>query len=122
MLSWQFIQSLNQENDRQVTGIEDAAFECLMQYRWPGNIRELSNVMEYAHAIGEGETIFERDLPPELRGEEPPDEREETVENLEREQILELMRLNQGHKQKVADAMGISRATLWRKMKTLGLS
>ena len=121
MLCWHFIDEFNSENDRRVHRIADDAYDALLQYRWPGNVRELRNVIEYAHAIGEGNRIDIADLPPELRGEAPPDEREETVEILERERILEQLRMHNGHKQKVADALGISRATLWRKMKTLGI-
>lgn len=121
MLTWHFINELNNANDRTVTAIEKAAFEHLIQYRWPGNIRELHNVIEYAHAIGEGDVIAGVDLPPELLGEEPPDERELGMEEIERDNILELLRRHNGRKQIVADALGISRATLWRKMKTLKL-
>lgn len=121
MLTWLFIEQLNQENERQVDKLSGDAFDALMQYRWPGNVRELNNVIEYAHAIGEGNRITLEDLPPELRGEAPPDERTETVEMLERERILEQLRMHNGQKQKAADALGMSRATLWRKMKTLDL-
>lgn len=121
MLIWHFLAQFSSENDRQVQRISDAAYDSLMQYRWPGNVRELRNVMEYAHAIGEGDRVTLEDLPPELRGEAPPDEREETIEVLERERILEQLRRHNGHKQKAADALGISRATLWRKMKSLQL-
>lgn len=122
MLAWHFIEQLNKTNERTVDEIHVDAIAAMQQYRWPGNIRELSNVIEYAHAIGEGNRIEACDLPPELRGESPPDERESNLENFEREHILELMRKHQNHKQSVAEELGISRATLWRKMKTLGLS
>jgi two-component system response regulator AtoC len=119
MLTWHFIEELNSQNDRTVTGISEDAYSKLITYRYPGNVRELHNVIEYAHAIGEGETIVEHDLPPELLGEEPADERDLDFEDIEKSKILELLRVHNGHKQAVADAMNISRATLWRKMKTL---
>jgi two-component system response regulator AtoC len=121
MLSWQFIQSLNQENERQVDSIAAPAYEALLAYPWPGNIRELNNVITYSHAIGEGPTLHLEDLPPELRGEAPPDESDISLEQNERDRILMLMQQHKGHKQKVADDLGISRATLWRKMKSLQL-
>jgi len=119
MLSWLFIDELNKANERTVANIEQSAFDCIMQYRWPGNIRELHNVIEYAHAIGEGDVITQGDLPPELLGQEPPDERNLNAQEIEREQIIDLLRIHNGKKQIVADKLGISRATLWRKMKTL---
>lgn len=122
MLTWQFIDELNRENERSVSCISNDAYDALLAYRWPGNIRELINVITYAHAIGEGERIEYQDLPPELRGEAPPDEAPAAPEQLERDRILELLQRHKGHKQAVADELGISRATLWRKMKTLQLS
>lgn len=121
MLTWQFIAELNRQNERTVTGLTDEAYQALMTYGWPGNIRELNNVITYSHAIGTGELIEWDDLPPELRGEAPPDEADTSVPDSEREQILALLQRLGGRKQAVAEAMGVSRATLWRKMKTLGL-
>lgn len=121
MLTWEFIDRLNRENERTVARISDDAYEALLTYHWPGNIRELNNVVTYCHAIGTGDAIERDDLPPELRGEAPPDETETTLVQNERDRILELLQRHGGHKQAVADEMGISRATLWRKMKTLQL-
>lgn len=121
MLAWQFIHRLNRENERTVERIEGPAFDALMGYGWPGNVRELNNVMTYSHAIGTGDTIRLADLPPELRGEAPPDEAPESIEANERDRILDLLQRHNGHKQAVADALGVSRATLWRKMKSLQL-
>ena len=121
MLTWQFIDRLNRENERTITSISSDAYQALLSYSWPGNIRELNNVITYSHAIGTGEAIELNHLPPELRGEAPPDETESTLEQSERDRILELLQRHRGHKQAVADELGISRATLWRKMKTLQL-
>ena len=121
MLIAQRLRQLNADNERQVRQVAADARDALLTYRWPGNVRELDNVMTYAHAIGEGDTIHLSDLPPELRGEAPPDEAWNPVEETEREQILALLQQHGGRRQTVADEMGISRATLWRRMKTLGL-
>lgn len=121
MLTWQFIEELNQDNERTVTCISEQAFDALMTYHWPGNVRELNNVVTYSHAIGLGETIEIHDLPPELRGEAPPDEVWSPTLESERDQILSLLQQHRGRKQAVAEALGVSRATLWRKMKALRL-
>lgn len=122
MLSWHFIAEQNAHNERQVECVSREAFDALLGYRWPGNIRELNNVITYAHAIGTGGRIDIADLPPELRGEAPPDETPMPPEQRERDRILELLQRHKGHKQVVANELGISRATLWRKMKSLQLS
>lgn len=121
MLAWHFIGELNRDNERRVERISAEAFDALLGYRWPGNIRELNNVVTYAHAIGTGGRIEIDDLPPELRGEAPPDEAPASPDQAERDRILELLQRHGGHKQAVANALGISRATLWRRMKTLQL-
>ncbi|MCH8550359.1 MAG: sigma 54-interacting transcriptional regulator [Natronospirillum sp.] len=115
------LEQLNKREERTVEALSDDAWQTLLSYHWPGNVRELDNVMTYAHAIGEGKTIQLADLPPELRGEAPPDEAWSPVKASEREQILALLQRFSGRRQAVAEAMGISRATLWRRMKTLGL-
>ncbi len=123
MLIDQLLSDLNRDNERQVRGIDPGALDALLSWDWPGNIRELANAMTYAHAIGEGNTIFLADLPPELRGEAPPDETPSVQQYPdERERLLALLQQHQGHRQAVADELGISRATLWRRMKSLGLS
>ncbi|MFY0665498.1 MAG: sigma-54-dependent Fis family transcriptional regulator [Natronospirillum sp.] len=121
MLAWAFIHTLNAENERTVTGITRAAYDSLLSYHWPGNIRELNNVIAYSHAIGEGAVIDLPDLPPELRGEGPPDEHSAPQADDERSALRALLQQHQGRKQVVADALGISRATLWRRIKQFGL-
>lgn len=121
MLTWSFISALNAENERTVTGITRIAHDALLSYHWPGNIRELSNVIAYSHAIGEGPVIDLPDLPPELRGEAPPDERAPIESSDERSALRALLQQHQGRKQVVAEALGISRATLWRRIKQFGL-
>lgn len=121
MLAWQFIHTLNRDNERTVTAIEDKAFDALLGYHWPGNVRELDNVITYSHAIGIGECITFADLPPELRGEAPPDEFQDEAPNTERDRLLTSLQRHRGKRQAVADELGISRATLWRKLKIMGL-
>lgn len=97
----------------------------MLAYPWPGNVRELRNAIEHAFAIGEGPVITSDELPPELRGEPPrrsgragdhasPEERE-------RARILEALDSAGGLKSQAADLLGISRTTLWRKMRELKL-
>lgn len=130
-LTWHFIEELNGHGRRTVTAIASEAYDMLRNYPWPGNIRELHNVLEYAFAVGEGPTLTPDELPPELRGELPPSrtvdfspyaaQRHRSPEDEERARIVEALQLADGQKSHAAELLGISRTTLWRRMRELKL-
>lgn len=126
-LAWKFIEEYNRYNLRRVANISAAARNALLSYEWPGNVRELRNNIEYAFAVGEGDTLSIDELTPELRGEEPPgasteDEVKLEVSQAERNRIIKALNKAEGHKGEAAESLEMSRSTLWRKMKTLGIS
>lgn len=117
-LLWHFIDQFNECSPRAIDAIDAHAMEALLEYRWPGNIRELHNVVEYAFAVGEGPTLTLDDLTPELRGEPPPrDGDTEDPRAAERARIVDTLKKLGGRKGKAADALGMSRSTLWRKLR-----
>ena len=122
-LAWHFVDELHGAGGRQVTGFEATAMGCMQRYPWPGNVRELRNVIEYAFAVGDGEVIGCGDLTPELRGEPPPGQRDGqlTAKDLERERLLDALRRSAGRKGEAADLLGMSRSTLWRKLREHGI-
>jgi DNA-binding NtrC family response regulator len=105
---------------------------AMARYPWPGNVRELGNALEYAVATCTGQTIQIENLPTELRhgvdgldfGEPvpPPVRDDEAVEDPSERvrivQVLEAMHWNRG---RAAETLGMSRSTLWRRMKELGI-
>jgi transcriptional regulator with PAS, ATPase and Fis domain len=121
-LTWHFVDELNQRGRRWVEAIARSAMEAMSAYSWPGNVRELRNNLEYAFAVGRGTVLKLEELTPELRGEPPPiragRDRPMTAEDLERERLLEALRATGGRKGEAAKRLGISRSTLWRKLKT----
>ncbi|RMG20950.1 MAG: AAA family ATPase [Deltaproteobacteria bacterium] len=122
-LLWTFIDEFNARGLRQVEAIHPDAMDALLAYEWPGNVRELRNVVEYAFAVGEGPVLLPRDLTPEILG-VPPDGNDLEVDehDLERRRIVEALRKAGGRKTKAADLLGISRSTLWRKMREYRIS
>ncbi|MCA9569087.1 MAG: sigma 54-interacting transcriptional regulator [Myxococcales bacterium] len=109
---------------RRMEGIEPDALACMVAYDWPGNVRELRNVVQAAMALGTGPRLTLADLPPELRGEGPPEPHEPAVQAVRREdraEILEALVQARGNRSRAAARLGISRTTLWRRMKVLGL-
>ena len=124
-LFWLFIDQFNEQGLRHVEAVSRGARQALLAYHWPGNVRELRNVVEHAFIIGEGPLIDIQDLTPELRGELPPGDDEVTLEKplqqLERNQILSALAKHNGKKTQAAEELGMSRSTLWRKLRELQL-
>lgn len=140
-LTWHFVTQKNKDSElRQIRAIERRAMDALLAYDWPGNVRELLNAIEYTFAVGQGDVLKLDELPPELRGEEPisagPLQEPEltgfhggvhvphgpSLLQIERQRIMDALRRNHGKKGKAADELGMSRSTLWRKMRELQIS
>jgi two-component system response regulator AtoC len=113
-LFWHFVDLFNETNPRVITRITREALDAVLAYRWPGNVRELRNAVEMAFAIGVGDTITLEDLPPELRGEAPVSRH---ISSSERQRVFEALRRTNGNKGEAANLLGISRSTLWRKLR-----
>ncbi len=116
-LLWHFVSEQNKSSgERTIEGIEEPAMQAMLEYDWPGNIRELHNAIEYSFAVGIGPHIQLSELPPELRGEGPQRDRRRP-ENRERDRIVEALKTVEGRKSKAAELLGMSRSTLWRKLR-----
>jgi len=119
LLARHFLAFHCQRLQRDLSGFSPAALKILTAPEYPGNIRELSNVVEQAVALAAGPVIEPHDLPEKLRTRET-DEVLSPVARLaaaEREVILQLLQARGGNLGMVARDLGISRATLWRRMK-----
>ena len=101
--------------------VVDSAMDCMLRYNWPGNVRELRNVIERAIILAENGIISERCLPRDLL--EPLDGGGETLAlaSVEKRHILKLLGVYSGNRQKTAVALGISRKTLYRKLRQYAL-
>jgi len=123
----------------QATAISPAAMKIMLQYDWPGNVRELENCIERAVALGSREMIDVSDLPPAVRQQQAGEnaaavpiiladggatESNTDLEELERDTIQRVFEQVQGDKSRARKMLGISRATLYRKLKryNIGLS
>ena len=125
LLAARFLQESASENGKDVQGLEPKAAMALGAYRWPGNIRELRNVIESAVVLSKGQYISVDDLPSQLR------ERDEEdgirvplgIPMAEAEKIILRANLNahQGNKSRTAEVLGIGRKTLHRKIHDYGM-
>ncbi len=95
------------------------AKECLLKYHWPGNIRELRNVLEQAIILGDGKKISPSDLPSHIgkTGRGKMTFRLKPLAEVERQYILRALAETEGNKAKAASVLGISRETLYQKLK-----
>ncbi|NOJ82814.1 sigma-54 interaction domain-containing protein [Myxococcus xanthus] len=123
-LALRFLEELHQRGARRVERFSPGARRLLEEHPWPGNVRELRNVMEYAYVIGEGPVLREADLPPEFSeprqaaavSQPPPDA------SLEPERIRAALAQAGGNRSEAARLLGVSRVTLWRRLRDLGVA
>jgi DNA-binding NtrC family response regulator len=125
LLARKLTEAMNGANERQITGIAPAAADALRRHDWPGNVRELKNALAFAYVVGEGPTLVEADLPPEISG-APPTVQTRSTERLDRrptevERILAALDRAAGSRTRAAQILGWSRVTLWRRMRELGI-
>jgi transcriptional regulator with PAS, ATPase and Fis domain len=110
---------------KKAKGVNDHAIYLLCRYSWPGNIRELENVMERAlNLADEGEVIAPKHLPEEITGYKQPyliRPLAEVVEETERRVIFDCLNRLDGNKSETAKRLGISRTSLYEKMNKYGL-
>jgi transcriptional regulator with GAF, ATPase, and Fis domain len=119
------------------------AIRVLLSYRWPGNVRELENALEFAATVAQGQTLQPEDLPPEIVAHEPGPVHEQPADSLaparapavgtqrpiylrrttpaDRDIIQQALEAAGWNRAEAAAALGISRSTLWRRMRALGL-
>jgi DNA-binding NtrC family response regulator len=102
-----------------------SAMDAFRRYDWPGNIRELRNLMSFLVLSVEGAVITEADLPDTLRNGSTAKRPElvevgRSMENIEREAILRTLKATDGNKTKAAEMLGIGLRTLYRKLDRYG--
>lgn len=122
-----FIDKLNEKLGTTIQGVEREALDLLFSYDYPGNLRQLENILEQALVMSEGKMIQIRDLPSDLRQQSSEDEFTiktdgyfPTLEDMEKELIKRGL-VYFPSKSELADYLNISRATLYRKLKKYGL-
>lgn len=115
-----FIDKFNNTNKKKIVGISPEAMDIMLNYHWPGNVRQLENIVERAFALGADEVIEAGDLPSEIKrfGETLKTEKPEyALRKNETILIKKAMDKTNGNKASAADLLGINITTLYRKMK-----
>lgn len=125
-----FLRRFKSLSGKEITGISQEALSVLMMYDFPGNVRELENIVEHATVLCRGGLIETQHLPDHLQPlrfleepgtVDPGPSRKVAWAHLEKAFILKVLRENNWNRKSAAQELGIGRQTLWRKMKRLGI-
>ncbi len=122
LLARHFLREFNGKFAKKAEGISAEAKRALLEYSWPGNVRELRNAIERASLLAAGPLLQLEDFPPTLKNASPGNAtRNTTHTDREKAMLTEALNAHGFHRGATAKSLGISRATLWRRMKKHGL-
>jgi len=120
-----FVEKYGHKNAKHILGITEEASALLQLYPWPGNVRELENAMERAVVMTIGQHITPTDLPQEIQFFSEKGQKSgtpwPTLYDVEKQHILKTLEYVDWNLGKATEMLGISRATLWRKLKDYGI-
>lgn len=116
-----FLDQANRELDKDLIGFDDEASRALQQYAWPGNLRQMKNMVKRATLLASGDFITRADLGYELSTPQQVVQQTHTFalhdETTEKERILQALKATGNNKSKAAALLGIDRKTLYNKLK-----
>ncbi len=119
-----FLRHFNQVHHKDIKGVSKSALQLCLRYPWPGNVRELENVIERAVILSQGDFIIPESLPPNLLEMEAPSfsaarnlTLDEAMDLAEKQVLLETLESLSWNRQRCAQTLGISRTTLFNKMR-----
>ena len=139
-LARHFIRWANQRHGRTVASLDPAVESAFRTYKWPGNVREMQNLVERLVILSRGSVITGRDIPAHMAGATPASaapkptpigiegtpvegmKLDEALENLERRLTLDALQKSGGNKAKAAEMLGLKRTTLVERLKKLNIT
>lgn len=137
------LEKLGRKNNKKVRSVSPSFLDILSRYDWPGNVRELENVLERAIILSRSEVLGPELLPPQVKNpaasnfksalaqnapaaaatvQDAPSPGTASLDDAERQALIAALEANQHHRERTADALGISRRTLQYKLKKYGLT
>jgi PAS domain S-box-containing protein len=122
-----FLRQFNLKKGKNITGVSEDVLDLLMRHDFPGNVRELENIIEHAYVLCRQSRISVEHLPPEftkaLERRHPRTKRgENKIRDAEARVIMDTLEKHGGNRSKAATELGMNRTTLWRKMKKHGIT
>jgi DNA-binding NtrC family response regulator len=122
-----YLAVFNEENGKKIEGFTPAAYDLLSRYDWPGNIRELRNLVERMVVLAHGNMLDVADISVQVREKalgsgEVKIDAELTVDEMEKRMVIQALEKTGGNRTKAAEKLGISRRTLHRKLNQYGIN
>lgn len=121
-----FIEQNAAKSSKKIVGLTPEAMEALFTYSWPGNVRELRNAIEYAFVLCSGHWIGVKHLPPKITAgsKRPQTRRHQSSASWERERtrLIDTLRQVGGNQSEAARILGVSRVTVWKRIKKYGVN
>jgi PAS domain S-box-containing protein len=114
-----FISTFNKKTGKEIHGVSDEALGILINYTYPGNVRELENIIEHAFILCKWTHIQKEHLPSNLSDQKKPVEEKKSIRKLEEEHIINTLQKCGTNLTKAAKELGIHRTTLWRKLRRM---
>ncbi len=123
LLAKHFLDMYASSSKKAIRGFSEEVMKIFLSYNWPGNVRELQNVVEHAVILTKDEVITENDLPQNLRWAVPrAEEATRSLKETEKSLILKVLKEVRGNKYQAAKKLGITRSTLYGKMRKHGIA
>ncbi len=118
LIALHYLRKISSVNNKDIRSISPAAMDILMDFPWPGNVRRLINALEHSAATCQSETIEITDLPDYLLYEK---KAERSDRRIDADEIRSALAQCNGNRTLAAKQLGISRVTLWKRLKALGI-
>jgi len=126
LLAESFFLKLCIKSGKSIEGISNLALEVLMKYTWPGNVRELKSAFEYAFVTCQESFIHPHHLPPDILNEEKSLKNLHAMapskQEIRKRQLIDALARAKGNQSVAADILGVSRVTVWNRMKRFGIT
>jgi PAS domain S-box-containing protein len=125
LLAEYFFRKISLKSDAEIKAIDDAVMNIFAEYPWPGNVRELRSALEYAFICCRESLICKHHLPPRFHLARTPENQEKVDRSnqgeIKRRQLIHALQLAGGNRSEAARILGVSRVTVWNRMKRFGV-
>jgi PAS domain S-box-containing protein len=126
LLAESFFRRVQLKSGKKIRGISKEALKILMEYLWPGNVRELKSAFEYAFVSCRDAMIQPDHFPPSIFKASIPAQNASrdfgNLEEMRRRELIEALRKSKGNQSEAARILGVSRVTVWKRMKQFGIN